>query len=75
MIECQIDIAVDTIKRVEHINARSLETTEDDEQEWGNTFDVMAGSTLLPLAGDRWTGANVRGKKPQNSNFVGDSVG
>ena len=70
IIECQVEMIADTIKRLEAAGARSIEPRPSAEKIWKTAIDDMHKGTLFPFTDSWWNGGNIPGKKKENINFI-----
>jgi len=70
ILECQVDMVVDTIAKLEKENAKTIEAEQGAQNEWCDLVAKMADQTLFPLTSSWWTGGNIPGKKPQMLTYV-----
>lgn len=70
IIECQADLVVDTISRLEARGASSVEPTQLAQENWKTLINAMNEKTLFPLTSSWWTGGNIPGKKAETLTFV-----
>ncbi|KAK4497295.1 hypothetical protein PRZ48_011745 [Zasmidium cellare] len=70
IIEAQVEMAVDAIKKLEAEGAKSIEPTPEAEEEWKNTCDSMIPFTLFAHTDSWWNASNIPGKKAQNLTYI-----
>ncbi|PSN68744.1 FAD/NAD(P)-binding domain-containing protein, partial [Corynespora cassiicola Philippines] len=70
IIEAQVELAVDIIKRVEQAGANSIEATRDAEIEWKTHLNTLVEGTLFPYTDSWWNGADVPGKKKEMIAYI-----
>lgn len=70
IIEAQVEMAVDMIKKLEDEGAKSIEPTKEAEVEWKNTCDSMLPYTLFAHTDSWWNGSNIPGKKAENMTYI-----
>jgi len=71
IIECQCDVIIDMISRLEAVGAKSIEPKSSAQDQWSATIDAMNELTLYPFTSSWWDGGNIPGKKKQNMNYIG----
>ncbi|KAF2025437.1 FAD/NAD(P)-binding domain-containing protein [Setomelanomma holmii] len=70
IIECQSDLAVDTIKRMRAQNIKVIEPTREAEDEWKAGMNEMVEHTLYPYTDSWWNTSNIPGKKKENQSYI-----
>lgn len=70
IIEAQADMIMDTIKKLEAENIKSINPTDSAQEEWVDMVDKYSHATLFPLTNSWWTGGNIPGKKVQMLTYV-----
>lgn len=70
IIEAQADMIMDTIKKLESEQIKSITPTDAAQEEWVEMVDQLASATLFPLTNSWWTGGNIPGKKVQLLTYV-----
>ncbi|CAK1359580.1 unnamed protein product [Cercospora beticola] len=70
ILQCQIDIIVDMINKLEGEEIKSIEPTPEAEKEWKAAISEFADRTLFPQTDSWWNGANIPGKKAEFSTFL-----
>ncbi|KAK3044397.1 hypothetical protein LTS18_001394, partial [Coniosporium uncinatum] len=65
IIECQVDFVCDTIAKLEKEKAKSIEPTQQAQDEWRQAIHAMNEPTLFPFTSSWWTGGNIPGKKAE----------
>lgn len=71
ILECQVDFAIDAIKKLEAEGAKSLEPLHSAEVEWKERIGKENDSTLLKYTESWWTGGNIPGKKSEPLSYIG----
>ena len=70
IIEVQIEIIMDMIKKMMADNVKSIEPTNDATEAWSKDIQDVANMTLLPTANSWYMGANIPGKKREMLNYM-----
>lgn len=70
IIESQADMIMDTIKRMESENVKSITPTATAQEDWVEMVDRHNSGTLFPLTNGWWTAGNIPGKKVQMLTYV-----
>ncbi|KAM3422156.1 hypothetical protein BST61_g2526 [Cercospora zeina] len=70
ILQCQVDIIVDMIKKLEAEGLKSIEATPEGESQWRAIIDETSNQTLIPLTDSWWNGSNVPGKKKEFTAFL-----
>ncbi|PPJ59252.1 hypothetical protein CBER1_10325 [Cercospora berteroae] len=70
ILQCQIDIIVDMINKLEGEEIKSIEPTPEAEREWQAATSEFADRTLFPQTDSWLNGANIPGKKTEFSTFL-----
>lgn len=70
-VEVQGDWIVDAITQMRKEGVRSIEATEEAEQDWHKMVKELNDATLFPLANSWYMGANIPGKTREQLNFTG----
>ncbi|KAF2214185.1 hypothetical protein CERZMDRAFT_37343 [Cercospora zeae-maydis SCOH1-5] len=70
ILQCQVEIIVDMIKKAEAEGFTSIEATPEGEAEWKAVIDETSKQTLFPLTDSWWNGSNIPGKKTEFTTFL-----
>ena len=70
IIETQVDIIRDMIKKIMLDNVKSIEPTHDATEAWTKDIQDFANMTLMPIANSWYMGANIPGKKRECLNYL-----
>lgn len=70
IIETQVDIVRDMIKKIMLDNVKSIEPTHDATEAWSKDIQDTANMTLMPVANSWYMGANIPGKKREFLNYL-----
>lgn len=71
IIETQVDLLVEAIRKLEGEKGTSVEATKAAESAWSDLIGQMNEHTLFALTDSWWTGGNIPGKKAQAMTFIG----
>lgn len=70
IIECQCDFVCDAIKNLSNEGARTIEPTQEAEDEWKFGMNAMVEHTLYPFTDSWWNTSNIPGKKAENQSYI-----
>ncbi|KAF2098259.1 FAD/NAD(P)-binding domain-containing protein [Rhizodiscina lignyota] len=70
ILEAQVELAVDIIKKMEEKGYKSIEATKEAESQWKKDLYAMTEGTLFPFTDSWWNNANVPGKKAEILAYV-----
>jgi len=70
ILEAQVELAIDIIKKLEERGYKSIEATKEAESKWKTDLNAMTEGTLFPFTDSWWNNANVPGKKAEILAYV-----
>lgn len=70
MVEVQVDVIVDYLKKMRESNLKTIEPTEKAAIEWRDDIVATSKMTLITDANSWYMGANIPGKKREMLNYL-----
>lgn len=70
IVEVQVDIVVDMIKKMRDENIKYLDAMQEAAQAWADDLAATSKMTLLEDANSWYMGANIPGKKREMLNYL-----